>query len=150
MKPILNFLMIAVVMVLSTHTAVSQNWNKYQKPSNLQVEAFVKEVFKDAANKEVFNRTSRLEFLTNALQNRVRLTAAEETKFDKTTNLSDVKVFNLYNTSLEKPLNFDIRNFNPLVYDINWYSNKDQFFKIDGSNLILTVIGQYIKQPITR
>jgi len=53
--------------------------------------------------------------------------------------LSSLKVITKYVPSLQMESVFDPAHINPLKYAIDYYSNKDQTFRIDGTDYVLLI-----------
>ena len=112
----------------------------------------VEEVYSENSEKEIFNRKARYNFIKNLLQKRIVVTSDKDilNKIEDEVYLSEVPVFNTFNASLKKPLSFNLANFNPLIYNINWYDVKPHYYKIDNQNLLLIVFPQEVNNTTER
>lgn len=110
--------------------------NKYTKS---QIEAFVREVFKDKADELVLNSNSRrLEIITDFL-NRVEIYENANLGSKKIELLSSIPINRKYNPDLKLDTYYNQNTFNPLKYDFNMSSNKILIYRIDNTNYIIRI-----------
>lgn len=110
--------------------------NKYTKS---QIEAFVREVFKDKADELVLNSNSRrLEIITEFL-NRVEIYENANLGSKKIELLSSIPIIRKYNPDLKLDTYYNQSTFNPLKYDFNMSSNEILIYRIDNTNYIIRI-----------
>ncbi|MBG24589.1 MULTISPECIES: hypothetical protein [Croceibacter] len=152
MKNITPKYWVLICFVLINLGVSAQINNIYKIPSDSQVVTLVEEVYSENSEKEIFNRKARYNFIKNLLQKRIVVTSDKDilNKIEDEVYLSEVPVFNTFNASLKKPLSFNLANFNPLIYNINWYDVKPHYYKIDNQNLLLIVFPQEVNNTTER
>lgn len=106
----------------------------------------INEVYGSSAQQLVFNDVNRLNFLTNLLEKRIKIQESKYESSDKFQKLSSVPLLNRYNPKLERDLQFDPNNFNPLKYALNFYSAKETVvYRIDNTDYIIVIYPQTSK-----
>jgi hypothetical protein len=99
----------------------------------------IQEVYGDKTQELVANDPDRLKFLNDILIKRTEIKEiplnSDEDKFPK---LSSFELLNKYNTKLVKDVIFNPDNFNPLKYNLNFYSmQNDVIIRVDNTNYVL-------------
>ncbi len=106
------------------------------------------EVYGSSYTEEVVNHPERREFLTNLLTKRI---SVEKTGKDLSkhnyTKLSEVELYNRYNPNITRDAVFNPETFNPLKYQLNFYSFKDEreYYLIDGTDYVIVIEPQNTK-----
>lgn len=111
-------------------------------PLTAKERAQIIEVYGDSAEKLVFNMPHRLKSIKHILRNRVVIKLISDVKDKKTCpKLSEVSLFNDSNATDAKA--FNPNDFNPLKYDLNFYSREAGLFQVDNTNYYIIVKSQY-------
>jgi hypothetical protein len=106
----------------------------------------IKEVYKDQADEIVFNNPTYLKDLKNLLRNRIKIYSEDDvSKQKKCQLLSDVDLNNKYNQNIQRDTQFNEDEFNPLKYNLDFFSNGTYLYKIDNTNYFIQVTSQYRK-----
>lgn len=122
--------------VQKNELGISQE-NKYSK---VQIESFIREVFKDKADELVLNSKSRrLDVITEFL-NRFEVIERPDFAGKNFKTLSEVSLNNKYNSDLKMDLNYNPNNFNPLKYNFNMSSKEVLLYRIGNSNYIIRIL----------
>ncbi len=101
------------------------------------------EVFGDSFNKLVLENPTQLQNLKFLLRSRIKIISTDKDDLSEVPKLSDLELFNQYNKDLQKPKSFDPSNFNPLIYQFQWYSPTQQIYHINNTDLLLQIIPQH-------
>lgn len=104
----------------------------------------IQEVYGSYWNEVIKVDNDRQKVLTDLLENRVEIIDQPFVEGEKYDKLLSVPLFNKYNSQLEKDVQFDLDTFNILKYDLNFFSSREQVYRIDGTNYIV-----YIKSTKT-
>lgn len=127
-----------LLIFISSGTSVAQTANIEHDIQSDQVKKWAAEVFQDCP-----------EYLTEAYIEMYRKEVSKVSiKYHESLNeiygvsdLSTVGIKDKCNPSLlhDDASTFDPKNFNPLKYFFNFYSDVDNFYHIEGTNYIITV-----------
>lgn len=111
-------------------------------PLTTKERAQIVEVYGDSADKLVFNIPHRLKSIKHILRNRVviKLITNENDK-KACPKLSEVALFN--DSSIEEIKHFNPNDFNPLKYNLNFYSKDAGLFQVDNTNYYIIIKSQY-------
>tara|TARA_R110002111_G_scaffold155534_1_gene222340 strand:- start:2074 stop:2526 length:453 start_codon:yes stop_codon:yes gene_type:complete len=110
-------------------------------PLTAKERAQIIEVYGDSAEKLVFNMPHRLKSIKHILRNRVVIKLISDDKDKKACpKLSEVSLFNESNSEAKV---FNPDTFNPLRYDLNFYSREASLFQVDNTNYYIIVKSQY-------
>jgi len=106
----------------------------------------IKEVYKSEAKSMVFDNESFLKDIKHLLRNRIVIYEENNAKGQKKCKLlSEVALFDDYNKNLERDKTFDLENFNPLKYKLDFFANGTYLYRIDGTNYFIQVTSQHRK-----
>jgi hypothetical protein len=115
-------------------------------PLTQKERGFILEVYGDYAQKYVFDNPQRLKDLKNLLRNRVVIEKNEQLRKKKdVVKLSSMPLFNSYVPDLTRDSNFNPNSFNPLKYNLEFFSNEAKLYVVDGSDYIILIKSQYQK-----
>lgn len=115
-----------------------------EAPLTKKEKAMINEVYQSKANELVYQNSDFLKDLKHLLRNRITIYKDTNPKTQKFTKLlSEVPLFNDYNSSLTRDANFNINNFNPLKYKLNFFSKGTYVYRIDNTDYFIQVISQY-------
>ncbi len=101
------------------------------------------EVFGDSFNRLVLENPTQLQNLKFLIRSRIKIISTDKDDLSEVPKLSDLVLFNQYNNDLQKPKSFDSSNFNPLIYQFQWYSPTQQIYHINNTDLLLQIIPQH-------
>lgn len=115
-------------------------------PLTKKEKAMIKEVYQSKANEIVFNNEDYLRDIKHLLRNRITIYEDKNAKTQKNGKLlSDMPLLTTYNKNLKRDTIFDISNFNPLKYQLDFFANGTYVYRIDNTNYFIQVISQYRK-----
>lgn len=115
---------------------VASFYSKAQK----QIDFMVSEVYAEHAQDIVFADSNRYDFIKNLINNRIEILESENEKNVQYEKLSSMSLYNRYNPELKRDEVFDLATFNPLKYNLNFYSTSDVvIYAIDNTNYILVI-----------
>ncbi|WP_397362100.1 hypothetical protein [Olleya sp. R77988] len=124
---------------------------KYDKnvdaPLTVKELAMLKEVYKDKLDKYVLSNKQRVKDFKHLLRNRIVIKKMDNITDDsKYTLLSNVELFNSYNSELKRDETFDISTFNPLKYNLEFFRIGSIIYKIDNTNYYIIIKSQTYKK----
>lgn len=115
-------------------------------PLTKEEKTMIEEVYKIEAKEMVYNNKAFLKDIKHLLRNRILIYEDADSKTQKKGKLlSDMPLFNTYNKDLKRDINFNMKNFNPLKYKLDFFSNGTYVYQIDGTNYFIQVTSQYRK-----
>ena len=124
--------LIVVLSILLFNTAYSQTTAK----SNPDLEQqFIDEVFGTNITKD----SQHFKNLLILLRERVEFKNQPFEKIEKYQKLSSIQLFNKYNESLKRDLEFNIETFNVLKYDLNFFSSHRKVYRIDNTDWLIII-----------
>lgn len=126
-----NLLLFLLFLVFSTGTAQEKI-----KPNLNLKNQFIKEVYGELDQNSQLSKN-----LNILLEERIEFLNQETQSDEKYPNLSEFPLFNKYNASLTRDVVFDSEKFNPLKYNLNFYSHFPKKYRID-SNWLLVIYPQ--------
>ncbi len=152
MKKIVIFLITGLLCNLSfAQTTQKQtplpivNYNENVKSPLTQKElSQIKEVYAEYSNQYVLDKPQRLKDIKNILRNRVIIRQIQNRNDVKNViELSDVALFNDFNSELKRDITFNPDTFNPLKYKLNFYSRSGYMYHVDGTNYYIILKSQF-------
>ncbi|EDP95373.1 hypothetical protein U8527_16955 [Kordia algicida OT-1] len=130
-----SFLIIALCFCITSTFA--QNTKEAPKVNPNQVDNFIKEVYQDQANAIVFSDPIRYKGFKDLLLNRISFYRLNYKLGEDFVNLSTVPLFRTYNKNIVRNNMFNINKFNPLKYDINFFSNELIRYRINQQYILV-------------
>ncbi len=138
------------VILFGINLVISQDADKYVKyPENInntltaKEKAMIIEVYgEDAAKKYIFDIPQRLKDTKHILRNRFEIVEIKEKNLSSFKNLSEVPVFDVYR-NIKRDQYVDIKNFNPLKYQFNFYGNSTEYIRIDNTSYVIIIKSQF-------
>lgn len=122
--------MITVLLLFFTfNLAFSQE--EYKSNSNLE-SVFITEVYGSSIDKN----SQLYKNLQVLLRERIIFIQHQEEQFEKYQKLTDIPLFNKYNSSLVRDVAFDKETFNVLKYNLTFYSNFPKIYRVDSNWLV--------------
>lgn len=124
---------------------------KYDKnvdaPLTAKELAMLKEVYQDKLDKYVLSNKQRVKDFKHLLRNRIVITELPNITDDsKYILLSSVKLFNNYNQNLKRDDTFNSSTFNPLKYNLRFFTTGSSMYKIDNTNYYIIIKPQTTKK----
>ena len=135
MKKTLRHFSIVWLFVIANNNRV---YSQYINPK-------VKEMYGESIKKISSSDSLRINFFNDLIENRIKIIESIFEDNEKYTKLSAVALLNKYNPSLLRDEFFEINTFNPLKYNLNFFSNTTEVYRIDGTNYIIVIIPQSFK-----
>lgn len=120
--------------------------NNVEAPLTTKEKAMIDEVYQSKAKELVYDNEDFLKDIKHLLRNRITIYQDNNPKTQKYGKmLSDVPLFNEYNRNLKKEEVVDLENFNPLKYQLDFFSNGTYVYRIDNTDYFIQVTSQYRK-----
>ncbi len=110
-----------------------------------QINTKIQEAYGDKTQELVMNDAERLSFLTDLIENRVKVIESPVVGDDKYTKLSSAALFNKYNSTLTRDIAYDPNSFNILKYDLKFSSKNAEIYRIDNTDYLIVIQPQTIK-----
>ena len=146
-----------LILIFSSFGAViAQNDSNNQKgwipqyPSNIDLPLSQDELLKldkaygDELKSQILNRPVRLKDIKDILRNRVFIYKENIKDISKISLLSNVAIFDIYNSKLRRPI-FRKNDFNPLLYNFNFFSKTKQIYRADNTNYLIVIKPRELK-----
>ena len=148
MKKTIFFLSILVFSNIGA--IIAQNdFKKHDKwithyPSNVEAPFSNDELIKleaaygDELQNQILRRPIRVKDIKDILRNRVFIYQENIKDLSKTPLLSEITIFNIYNHKSNRPI-FRENDFNPLLYNLNFFSKVKQTYRVDNTNYLIVI-----------
>lgn len=107
-----------------------------------QIDPKITEVYGEKTQEIFQNDPDRIKALSDLLDNRIKLVESPVNGEDKYIKLSTVPLLDKYNKNLKRDLVFNIQTFNPLKYDLNFFTTEVQIYRIDNTDYIIIIDSQ--------
>ena len=111
-----------------------------------QANAKIQEVYGDKYQEISTNDPERIKLLSDLLENRIKIVEVSSVGEDNYPKLSSVALLNKYNPNLTRDVAFDVNTFNPLKYNLNFFSTKTEVYRIDNTDYLLVIQPQTINK----
>lgn len=119
------------------------NFNKsFAQQFNPKIQA----VYGDKMQEFAQNNPEHLARLNDLLDNRIKVIESPSTAEDKYIKLSSVELLNKYNPDLKRDLVYDPITFNPLKYNLNFFSNSPVVYRIDNTDFLIVITPQTLNK----
>lgn len=116
------------------------------EPLTKKEKTMIDEVYQSKAKKVVFDDEEFLKDIKHLLRNRITIYEDNNPETQKKCKLlSQVPLNTEYNENLKRDVKFDIVNFNPLKYQLDFFSKGTYLYRIDNTNYFILVTSQYRK-----
>ncbi|OUS00571.1 hypothetical protein A9Q86_10190 [Flavobacteriales bacterium 33_180_T64] len=152
----LLFPLVLLCALLATPSMFSQSNNSSRKqktvvynanvsnPLTSSELALINEVYGNKTNENVLDKPQRLKDIKNILRNRVEIKNIPNQSDQKPcTLLSEVPLMDYYVDNLQRDINFNPENFNPLKYLFNFYSYGSHMYRVDNTNYFIIIKSQH-------
>lgn len=107
-----------------------------------QINPKIQELLGDKTQEIVQNDPERIKVLTDLLENRIKITESPIVGEDKYIKLSTMPLANKYNPAMQRDIVFDLAAFNPLKYNLNFFSSKSEIYRIDNTDYLIVITPQ--------
>ena len=98
----------------------------------------LEEVYDQNLNDQILDRPIRIKDIKDILRNRVYIYQENIKDLSDIGLLSEVALFEIYNKKIIRPV-FDINNFNPLLYNFNFFSKLKQTYRVDNTSYLIVI-----------
>lgn len=105
----------------------------------------IQEFLGNKTNEIAQNEPYRIAALTDLLDNRIKIVESPIVGEDKYVKVFSLGLMDKYNPDMKRDLVFDINTFNPLKYNMNFFTSETQVYRIDNTNYIIVIEKQNIK-----
>ena len=132
-----------LVLFFSCSFAFSQSETINSLETNLEINvnypftskelSFIENAFDDVTLKRINKIKPLQKYVKDILRNRVQILNKKYQTNENIPKLSSVSTF----TTIKK---FNTNNFNPLLYNFDFDSQKSQIYRVDGTDLIINII----------
>ncbi|WP_179005412.1 hypothetical protein [Winogradskyella forsetii] len=148
-----KFLLVLPLLFFSIAT-FSQNKSgiTIQYPENVEApltkeeKAMIEEVYQSKTKELVYDDEQFLKDIKHLLRNRITIYQDSNPKTQKKGMLlSDTPLFNKHNKDLKRDVDFDLKNFNPLKYELDFFANGTYVYRIDNTDYFIQVTSQHRK-----
>jgi len=144
--PLATLLFFSVFLFGQDSKTIEINYpDNVNAPLSKNERAMIDEVYKDQADSKVYNNATFLKDIKHLLRNRILIYKDENPKTQKGMQLSQVPLFDTYNKNLKRDVDFKVDNFNPLKYQLDFFSKGTYVYKVDNTNYFIQVTSQYRK-----
>lgn len=106
--------------------------------------AMLKEVYGDELDKRVLSNANKVKRIKHLLRNRIKIVEISNPRDQKDcVFLSEVPLLNNYNKKLKRDIVFNKEHFNPLKYNLNFFSDHKEIYRIDDTNFFIIINSQF-------
>jgi len=146
----------SIVIFSNIGAVIAQNdFKKHDKwithyPSNIDLPFSndelnkLEEAYGQNLNDQILDRTIRVKDIKDILRNRIHIYQENIKDVSIVPLLSNVPIFNIYNHRLNRPV-FNRNNFNPLLYNFNFFSKTKQIYRVDNTNYLIVIKPRELK-----
>lgn len=141
-------LLLSLFFLISIHNIESQNKNynswtiefneNVHRPLNDIEIKYILEAYGESTYKRIININPLLLNIKDILRNRVEILKKKYYKNEEIKKLSLVKKTNSNQI-------FDINDFNPLLYDFDFESKKNQIYRVDNTDYLINILPRKYK-----
>ena len=141
---------LSILVFSNIGAIIAQNdFKKHDKwithyPSNVEAPFSNDELIKleaaygDELQNQILRRPIRVKDIKDILRNRVFIYQENIKDLSKTPLLSEITIFNIYNHKSNRPI-FRENDFNPLLYNLNFFSKAKQTYRVDNTNYLIVI-----------
>jgi hypothetical protein len=131
------------VVIAQNNSERYVNWTTHY-PSNIDLPFSkselnkLEEVYDQNLKNKILDRPIRVKDIKDILRNRVYIYQENIKDLSNIGLLSELALFDIYNKKIIRPV-FDINNFNPLLYNFNFFSKLKQTYRVDNTNYLIVI-----------
>jgi hypothetical protein len=118
---------------------VSQSQNLTTPITLHEIELKIEEVY---GRSFIENNTTLVQFFNKLLKERITYITQERTSDEKYIKLSSLSILNKNNSNLRPDSQFIANEFNPLKYNMNFYSKITEVYRFDNSDILIVIAPQ--------
>jgi hypothetical protein len=118
---------------------VSQSQNLISPITLHEIELKIEEVY---GRSFIENNTTLVQFFNKLLKERITYITQERTSDEKYIKLSSLSILNKNNSNLSRDSQFIANEFNPLKYNMNFYSKTTEVYRFDNSDILIVIAPQ--------
>jgi hypothetical protein len=118
---------------------VSQSQNLISPITLHEIELKIEEVY---GRSFIENNTTLVQFFNKLLKERITYITQERTSDEKYIKLSSLSILNKNNSNLRRDSQFIANEFNPLKYNMNFYSKTTEVYRFDNSDILIVIAPQ--------
>ena len=104
----------------------------------------LEEAYGQNLNDQILERPVRVKDIKDILRNRVDIYQENVKDVSTIPLLSNVPIFDIYNSKLRRPI-FKRNDFNPLLYNFNFFSKTRQIYRVDNTNYLIVIKPRELK-----
>ncbi len=104
------------------------------------------EVYGEKLQEILKNDPERIKIFNDLLENRIKIVKSPIVGEDKYVKLSSIPLSNKYNPNLKRDVVFDPNNFNPLKYNMDFFTSIVQAYRVDNTDYIIVIEKQSIQK----
>ena len=106
--------------------------------------AKLKMAYGNQLENQILDRPVRVKDVKDIFRNRIIIYQENIKDLTKIPLLSQVPIFTIYNDKISTPV-FDKNNFNPLLYNFNFFSKTKQIYRVDNTNFLIVIKPRKLK-----
>ena len=106
--------------------------------------SMLKMAYGNQLENQILDRPVRVKDIKDIFRNRVIIYQENIKDLAKIPLLSQVPIFTIYNDKISTPV-FDKNNFNPLLYNFNFFSKTKQIYRVDNTNFLIVIKPRELK-----
>jgi len=131
------------VVIAQNNSERYVNWTTHY-PSNIDLPFSkselnkLEEVYDQNLKNKILDRPIRVKDIKDILRNRVYIYQENIKDLSNIGLLSELALFDIYNKKIIRPV-FDINNFNPLLYNFNFFSKLKQTYRVDNTSYLIVI-----------
>jgi len=104
----------------------------------------LEEAYGQNLNDQILDRPIRVKDIKDILRNRVNIYQENIKDLSTIPLLSNIPTFDIYNHKLNRPV-FNRNNFNPLLYNFNFFLKSKQIYRVDNTNFLVVINPRELK-----
>ena len=104
----------------------------------------LEEAYGQNLNDQILDRPIRVKDIKDILRNRVNIYQENIKDVSTIPLLSNIPTFDIYNHKLNRPV-FNRNNFNPLLYNFNFFLKTKQIYRVDNTNFLVVIKPRELK-----
>jgi len=104
----------------------------------------LEEAYGQNLNDQILDRPIRVKDIKDILRNRVNIYQENIKDLSTIPLLSNIPTFDIYNHKLNRPV-FNRNNFNPLLYNFNFFLKTKQIYRVDNTNFLVVIKPRELK-----
>jgi hypothetical protein len=117
----------------------------FLKTNAQDVDLRIQEMLGEKLQETLTNEPQRIRAFAELLETRLSVVKMPVNPKEDYVKLSTVPLLNKYNSALTRDGAFDPATFNPLKYNLNFFSTKTEVYRIDNTDYIIMIKPQTFK-----